>query len=106
MRAGGRAPLHLQPGHRADEPHQERWAKNGGIAGGPGRGSAGGSIVASTLGTTDLTRESYVENGSLGNHEGDIYKDDDLVFLKPTPDFSVAKFEDFTEKTCTRLVSV
>jgi hypothetical protein len=56
IRAGGRAPLHLRPGHRADEPHQERWAKNGSIAGGPGRGSADGSIVASTLGTTDRTR--------------------------------------------------
>ncbi|MCX4411490.1 hypothetical protein OG840_61095 [Streptomyces sp. NBC_01764] len=58
MRADGRAPPHLQPGHRTHEPHQERRAENDGIAGGPGRGSAGGSIVASTLGTTDLTPDS------------------------------------------------
>ncbi|GAA5706185.1 hypothetical protein AQJ43_37005 [Streptomyces avermitilis] len=56
IRADGRAPLHLQPGHRTHEPHQERRAKNDGIAGGPGRGAAGGSIVASALGTADLTR--------------------------------------------------
>ncbi|MFE2611167.1 hypothetical protein ACFXDI_49590 [Streptomyces mirabilis] len=44
-----------------------RWtlrAKSDGIAGGSGRGSAGCSIVASALGTTDLTPESYIETSS------------------------------------------
>jgi chromosomal replication initiation ATPase DnaA len=42
IRADGRAPLHLQAGHRTHEPHQERRAKN--------------DDIASALGTTDIPR--------------------------------------------------
>ncbi|WP_326655654.1 hypothetical protein [Streptomyces sp. NBC_01750] len=46
----------------------------------------------------------WIANSSLRNHKGD-HSADDVVFLKPMPDFIVEKVEVVIEKTFTRLVS-